>query len=126
MKNLESEKELIEEKVENNSSHEEEVKESSIEPESKPSKKAFFKPRKAKRLPVRITEKNNYFIRHNISYVDYKNTKLLSNFVNRQGQIISKTFAKLPSKLQRMVARAIKRARQMKLMPYIIVDQGNF
>jgi|GEM_PF-1011029 len=126
MKNLESEKELIEEKVENNSSHEEEVKESSIEPESKPSKKAFFKSHKAKRLPVRITEKNNYFIRHNISYVDYKNTKLLSNFVNRQGQIISKTFAKLPSKLQRMVARAIKRARQMKLMPYIIVDQGNF
>ena len=71
-------------------------------------------------------KKSNYFTRNNITYIDYKNTKLLSHFVNKQGQIISKTFSKLPSNIQRIVAKNIKRARQIKLMPYIIVDQGIF
>ncbi|WP_147410466.1 30S ribosomal protein S18 [endosymbiont GvMRE of Glomus versiforme] len=75
---------------------------------------------------MRIVKKNNYFTRNNITYIDYKDIKLLSHFINKQGQIIPKTFVKLPSKIQRIVAKSIKRARQMKLMPYIIVNQGEF
>ena len=89
-------------------------------------KKTSPKSRKVKRIPARIVKKNNYFTRNNITQIDYKNTKLLNHFVNKQGQIIPKTFAKLPSKIQRIVAKNIKRARQMKLMPYIIVNQGEF
>ena len=126
MKSPESEQELKEEKIENNLNPEEEVKENSIETESKSSKKTFPKPRRIKRLPVRIVKKNNYFIRNNISYIDYKDTKLLSLFVNKQGQIVSKVFSKLPSSIQRVIAKEIKKARQMKLMPYFFVNQGSF
>ncbi|KLL03149.1 MAG: 30S ribosomal protein S18 [Mycoplasmataceae bacterium CE_OT135] len=94
--------------------------------EPKSPKKTLLKPKKIKKTPMRIVKKNNYFTRHNIKNIDYKNTKLLSHFINKQGQIIPKTFAKLPSKIQRMVAKSVKRARQMKLMPYIIVNQGDF
>ncbi|WP_245939630.1 30S ribosomal protein S18 [endosymbiont GvMRE of Glomus versiforme] len=82
--------------------------------------------KKVKKVSIKIVKKNNYFTRNNITYIDYKDTKLLSHFVNKQGQIIPKTFVRLPSKIQRMVAKNIKRARQMKLMPYIIVNQGEF
>src|SRR5205085_11924398 len=126
MNNLENEQELKEEKTENNLNQEVEVAESSIETEPKPSKKTSFKPRKFKRLPVKVVKKNNYFVRNNITYVDYKDTKLLSIFVNKQGQIIPKIFSKLPSDIQKVVSKKIKKARQMKLMPYIVVNQGNF
>ncbi|KLL03306.1 MAG: 30S ribosomal protein S18 [Mycoplasmataceae bacterium CE_OT135] len=112
---MEKEQELIEEKTE-------ELEKD----EPKSPKKTSLKPRKIKKLSMRIVKKNNYFTRHNITHIDYKNTKLLSHFINKQGQIIPKTFARLPSKVQRIVAKNAKRARQMKLMPYIIVNQGDF
>ena len=106
--------------------HKENIESKEIVSESaeakKVTKKTFFKSRK--RWPIKIIKKNNYFTRHNINYIDYKDTKTLSKFVNSQGQIVSRTFSHLPNKEQRLVARAIKRARQMKLMPDIIVDQG--
>jgi small subunit ribosomal protein S18 len=126
MNNLENEQELKVEKTENNLDQEEKIKETSAEAEHKPNKKVSFKPHKPKRLPVKVVKKNNYFVRNSITYIDYKDTKLLSHFVNKQGQIISKIFSKLPSNIQRMMAKSIKRARQIKLMPYIVVDQGNF
>ena len=94
--------------------------------ETKLRKKTSPKSRKIKRISARIVKKNNYFTRNNITHIDYKDTKLLGHFVNKQGQIIPKTFVKLPSKIQRIVTKNIKRARQMKLMPYIIINQGDF
>src|SRR4051794_24730709 len=120
MSKLDNEKELKEEKNEN-SSDQKKIEEVS-KGESKPNKKISFKPRKLKRPLAKIVKKNNYFTRNNVTYIDYKNTKLLSLFVNKQGQIISKIFSKLPSNIQRTVAKNIKRARQIKLMPYIVVD----
>jgi small subunit ribosomal protein S18 len=125
MKDLESGQKPIEEKTEGNSiSLEEEVRKEKIAP--KPNKKTSFKPRKIKKTPARIAKKDNYFVRNNITYIDYKNTKLLNIFVNKQGQIVPKILSKLPSNIQREVAKNIKRARQMKLMPYTFVDQGSF
>ena len=89
-------------------------------------KKTSPKSRKIKRISARIVKKNNYFTRNNITHINYKDTKLLGHFVNKQGQIIPKAFVKLPSKIQRIVTKNIKRARQMKLMPYIIINQGDF
>ena len=126
MNNLDNEKELKEERIEKNSLDQEEKLEGASEGEPRPNKKTSFKSRKPKRPLAKIVKKNNYFTRNGIDHVDYKDTKSLSHFVNRQGQIISKNFSKLPSDIQRAVAKNIKRARKIKLMPYIIVDQGSF
>jgi small subunit ribosomal protein S18 len=79
----------------------------------------------------RLVEKNravnnDYFFKNNIKYIDYKDIDTLSHFINNQGQIVPSIFNKLTLKYQRMVAKAIKRARQMALMPYTIVDQNEW
>lgn len=122
MKNLENKQELKEEKTESNL-EEKKSEEVSTKSKSKPKKKVSFKTRK--RLSAKKVKKI-FFIRNKVTYIDYKDTKLLKSFIDNQGQIVSKTFSRLPSKIQRMVTKSIKRARQMKLMPYIIVDQGSF
>lgn len=54
-----------------------------------------------------------------IEYVDYKDTKLLSEFLNEKAKIIPKRVTGNCAKHQRMVKVAIKRARHMALLPYI-------
>lgn len=81
---------------------------------------------------LRLMEKNKifgnnfYFLKNNIEYIDYKDVETLSHFVNKQGQIIPGIFNKLTLKYQRRVAKAIRRARQMALMPYNVVDQSEW
>ncbi|RHZ37341.1 30S ribosomal protein S18 [endosymbiont GvMRE of Glomus versiforme] len=123
---MEKEQETIEEKTEPENLNEDKETTEVEKDKSKSHKKVSPKLKKVKKVSIKIVKKNNYFTRNNITYIDYKDTKLLSHFVNKQGQIIPKTFVRLPSKIQRMVAKNIKRARQMKLMPYIIVNQGEF
>lgn len=50
--------------------------------------------------------------------IDYKDVALLSNFVTPRGTIIPKRVSKLRSKTQRVVAKAIKRARIAALLPF--------
>jgi small subunit ribosomal protein S18 len=85
-------------------------------------KKVTYKTRRPSKLTV---EKNRFaqIAQNDITNVDYKNTKFLSAFIDPQGKIIPKKFNRLASKEQRLVAKLIKRARQMKLMPYIVVGQ---
>jgi small subunit ribosomal protein S18 len=54
-----------------------------------------------------------------LDYVDYKDTRLLSEFLTDKGKIIPKRLTGNCSKHQRMVKVAIKRARQMGLLPYL-------
>lgn len=54
-----------------------------------------------------------------LDYVDYKDTRLLSEFLTDKGKIIPKRLTGNCSKHQRMVKIAIKRARQMGLLPYL-------
>ena len=82
---------------------------------------------KFERLPKQVIEKKNRFAKiaqNDVANVNYKNTVFLSNFVDSQGKIVHKNFSQLTSKEQRLVDKLIKRARQIKLMPYIIVDQN--
>jgi small subunit ribosomal protein S18 len=84
------------------------------------------KSRKNKRLSKKAIEKINRFAQtaqNDVTNIDYKNTKFLSTFIDSQGKIVPKKFSRLTSKEQRLITKLIKRARQMKLMPYIIVDQ---
>ena len=53
-----------------------------------------------------------------ITYVDYKDTNLLRTFISDRGKIRTRRVTGLTVKQQRDVARAIKNAREMALLPY--------
>jgi small subunit ribosomal protein S18 len=78
-----------------------------------------FKSKKKKRSP-----QNDYFWKEKIEYIDYKDTNTLRKFLNRQGRIVHHNRTQLTAKSQRRVSQAIKRARQMALLPYKIVEQN--
>jgi small subunit ribosomal protein S18 len=54
-----------------------------------------------------------------IKYIDFKDIKLLSRFVNEQGKILPSRITGINSKMQRQLTLAIKRARHLGLMPYV-------
>ncbi|MDD6466736.1 MAG: 30S ribosomal protein S18 [Erysipelotrichaceae bacterium] len=60
-----------------------------------------------------------YFTKNNIQYIDYKDTELLKKFISANGKIIPRRVTGTSAKYQRMLAVAIKRARQMALLPYV-------
>ncbi|MEV7354748.1 30S ribosomal protein S18 [Kitasatospora sp. NPDC091276] len=53
-----------------------------------------------------------------IEYLDYKDTDLLRRFVSDRGKIRSRRVTRLTVQQQRAVARAVKNAREMALLPY--------
>jgi len=65
------------------------------------------------------TKKVCRFIQNNITYIDYKDVKLLQKYVTEQGKIIPKRITGTSSKYQRELSIAIKRARHMALLPYV-------
>ena len=52
-------------------------------------------------------------------YIDYKDAKMLQKFVNDQGKIIPRRVTGLSAKQHRELVQAIKRARQIAIMPFI-------
>ena len=86
--------------------------------ESNPDKKVKSKSKKRKSSP-----KTDYFLSQGIAYIDYKDVATLRKFINRQGRINHRQNTQLVAKTQRQLSQAIKRARQMALLPYKIVEQ---
>ena len=54
--------------------------------------------------------------------VDYKDVRKLQRFLTERGKILPRRATGLTAKQQRQVARAIKRARQIALLPYVRRD----
>jgi small subunit ribosomal protein S18 len=52
--------------------------------------------------------------------IDYKNIDLLSRYLSSKGKIISRRISGNCAKHQRKLAREIKRARFLSLLPYLI------
>jgi len=52
--------------------------------------------------------------------IDYKAVRLLSRYVSERGKIVPSRITAVSAKKQRELARAIKRARFLALMPYVI------
>ena len=52
-------------------------------------------------------------------YIDYKDTESLRKMVSGNGKILGRKRSGATAMEQRMIARALKRARYMSLMPYI-------
>lgn len=72
--------------------------------------------------PINIdTKKKKYcrFKKARIKYIDYKDTEFLLKFVNDQGKILPRRITGTSTKFQKKVARAIKRARHLALLPFV-------
>ncbi len=52
--------------------------------------------------------------------IDYKDTKLLQRFVSERGKIVPRRITAVSAKKQRELARAIKRARILALLPFVV------
>lgn len=72
-----------------------------ISPEEKPQRRKFC-----------------WFTKNNIKHIDYKDPDFLLNFVNEQGKILPRRITGTSQKYQRRLAKAIKRARHLALLPF--------
>ncbi len=52
--------------------------------------------------------------------IDYKNVALLSNYISERGRIMPSRISAVCAKKQRELAKAIKRARQLALLAFIV------
>lgn len=64
-------------------------------------------------------KKSCYFTKNKINYIDYKDVELLKKFISANGKITPRRVTGTSAKHQRLLAVAIKRARQMALLPYV-------
>lgn len=55
----------------------------------------------------------------NAPQVDYKDVKLLSRFISERGKILPSRITSVSHKKQRELASAIKRARNLALLPFV-------
>ena len=60
------------------------------------------------------------FCKENIDYVDYKDYNVLRRFTSDRGKIRARRVTALCPQHQREAATAIKRAREMALLPYVV------
>ncbi len=68
--------------------------------------------------------KNKYnkpcpFTKANINYIDYKDTELLKKYVSKYGKIVPRYYTGVNLKYQKMLAKAVKRARFMSLLKFV-------
>jgi len=71
-------------------------------------------------LSVEIKKKKYCrFKKSRIKYVDYKDPDFLRRFLNEQGKILPRRLTGTSLKYQRKVAKAVKRARHLALLPYV-------
>ncbi|GAB4147371.1 MAG: 30S ribosomal protein S18 [Sphingomonadales bacterium] len=52
--------------------------------------------------------------------IDYKDVRLLQGFVSERGKIVPSRITAVSAKKQRALAQAVKRARHLGLLPYIV------
>jgi small subunit ribosomal protein S18 len=74
-----------------------------------PSRRPFFRRRKT--CP---------FSGANAPMIDYKDAKLLQRYVSERGKIVPSRITAVSAKKQRELSKAIKRARFLGLLPFVI------
>ncbi|MDI2031945.1 30S ribosomal protein S18 [Saccharopolyspora sp. TS4A08] len=72
----------------------------------------------AVRRPAERRKKPNLLQREGVVQVDWKDVTLLRKFISDRGKIRSRRVTGLTAQEQREVAKAIKNAREMALLPY--------
>ncbi|MFY9656985.1 MAG: 30S ribosomal protein S18 [Methylocystis sp.] len=74
----------------------------------------------APRRPFFRRRKSCPFSGLNAPKIDYKDTRLLSRYISERGKIVPSRITAVSAKKQRELARAIKLARTLGLLPYVI------
>ena len=77
----------------------------------------------AKARPRR-KKKISYLTLNKVYVVDYKDTVLLRKFINDRGKMIPSRQSGTTARQQRQVAQAIKRAREMALIPFVVSEMS--
>ncbi len=72
-----------------------------------PRKKVFYRRRKVCKFTV-----------DGIEYIDYKDVKLLQQYILERAKILPRRISGTSARHQRMLAKAIKRARHLALIPF--------
>jgi small subunit ribosomal protein S18 len=74
----------------------------------------------AARRPFFRRRKSCPFSGPNAPKIDYKDVKLLQRFISERGKIVPSRITAVSTKRQRELAQAIKRARFLGLLPYMV------
>ena len=71
--------------------------------------------------PTVEVKKKKYcrFKKAGIKYIDYKDAEFLKKFLNEQGKILPRRITGTSLKFQKKVSQAVKRARNLALLPYV-------
>jgi small subunit ribosomal protein S18 len=77
-------------------------------PPPKTGKRTFFRRRKVCK-----------FTAEGIEYIDYKDINLLRQFVPERAKVLPRRISGNSARHQRMLAKAIQRARHLALLPYV-------
>jgi small subunit ribosomal protein S18 len=72
------------------------------------------------RRPFFRRRKSCPFSGDNAPKIDYKDVRLLQRFVSERGKIVPSRITAVSAKKQRELAQAIKRARFLGLLPYVL------
>jgi len=81
-----------------------------------PKRPTAAKKKKARRAQEATRLRNT---KVNIEDIDYKNLPLLTRLISAQGKLLSRKRTGLSAEKQRKAARALKRARQLALAPFV-------
>ena len=73
-----------------------------------------------RRRPFFRRRKSCPFTGPNAPKIDYKDVRLLQRFISERGKIVPSRITAVSAKKQRELARAIKRARYLAILPYVI------
>jgi len=60
------------------------------------------------------------FTGENAPVIDYKDVRLLQRFISERGKIVPSRITAVSAKKQRELSKAIKRARFLGLLPYVL------
>jgi small subunit ribosomal protein S18 len=71
------------------------------------------------RRPFFRRRKSSPFAQPDAPAIDYKDVKLLQRFISERGKIVPRRITAVTAKEQRALANAIKRARELALLPYV-------
>ena len=72
------------------------------------------------RRPFFRRRKTCPFTGANAPKIDYKDTRLMQRYVSERGKMVPSRITAVSAKKQRKLAQAIKRARFLALMPYLV------
>lgn len=65
------------------------------------------------------SKKKCAFCAEKVTYIDYKNVRLLRRFVSQYGRIVPRYYSGACLQHQKKVSRAVKLAREMALLAYV-------